>query len=303
MLSSLERAPDLRRTLPRDPPVHADEPAGAGPLDSRQGVRLPMSWRSSPPDASIRDSSSRPPASQPNVRGLESLRPLPRTRRDATFASLAKRRLLLESIRAPASLRKEPSLSLASKADPSRITITSEVRPLGDRRSPFAFAGSRSGLLRARCSHEASPCPRPSCRRERRRFSSDASMGAERPEHPTSAVRCDARAHPQELSILLRARLPPLSALSADSLACAAPPTDPRASWPLKRGAMPSAVVPATDLSAVALAKLASGAAGALTRWCRTRTELGDNWSAPGLTDTRHGSRPQSEGSGGDSRL
>jgi len=66
---------------------------------------------------------------------------------------------------------------------------------------------------------------------------------------------------------------------------------------------MPSAVVPATDLSAVALAKLASGAAGALTRWCRTRTELGDNWSAPGLTDTRHGSRPQSEGSGGDSRL
>lgn len=47
--------------------------------------------------------------------------------------------------------------------DPSRITTTSRVRPLGDRRSRFAVAGSCSVLLRARCSHEASPCPRLSC--------------------------------------------------------------------------------------------------------------------------------------------
>lgn len=40
-------------------------------------------FRSTPPDASIRGSSSRPSASQPNVRGLEPLRSLLRTRRDA----------------------------------------------------------------------------------------------------------------------------------------------------------------------------------------------------------------------------
>lgn len=45
-----------------------------------------------------------------------------------------------------------------------------------------------------------------------------------------------------------------------------------------------------------------SFAAGAVTRGCRPRIGLGVSWSAPGLADTRHGSRPQSEGSVGDSR-
>jgi hypothetical protein len=67
-------------------------------------------FRSTPPDASIRDSSSCPSASQPNEHGLEPLRSLLRTRRDATFVSLTKRRLPLESIRAPASLRKGQAL-------------------------------------------------------------------------------------------------------------------------------------------------------------------------------------------------
>ena len=66
---------------------------------------------------------------------------------------------------------------------------------------------------------------------------------------------------------------------------------------------MPSAVTPATDLSAVAFAKLVLVSGRRFMRWCRTRAEPGDNWSTPGLTDVRHESRPQSEGSGGDSRL
>lgn len=90
VLWSLDRAPGSRRTPSRASSVHADGAAGAGPLDHRQGVRLPMSWRPSPPDVPLYDPSSRPPTSQPNGRGLEPLGPFPRTRRDAAPASLAR---------------------------------------------------------------------------------------------------------------------------------------------------------------------------------------------------------------------
>jgi hypothetical protein len=71
--------------------------------------------------------------------------------------SLAQRRLRLESIRAPLPCGRSRS---------SRRRLVSNLGHLGglrlfdDRRSLFAFVGPRSLLMRARYSHEASPCPR-----------------------------------------------------------------------------------------------------------------------------------------------
>lgn len=79
--------------------------------------------------------------------------PRPRRPRDAFHRSLFERRFLSEEA-APLG------------GGSSRIADTSEVTPLRcDRCSRFAVAGSRSLLMRARFSHEASPCPRRADRR------------------------------------------------------------------------------------------------------------------------------------------
>lgn len=99
--------PGSRRTSSRNPPVHADEFAGAGPVDSWARYSLAdvvSDLRRLTPQSAI---------------PLRALRPLSRTNTGLnhfghfyeravthTFASLTKRRLPLESIRAPASLRK-----------------------------------------------------------------------------------------------------------------------------------------------------------------------------------------------------
>jgi hypothetical protein len=111
----------------------------------------------------------------------------------------------------------------------SRTSRTAEdYASLVRRRPLFAIVGSRSILVRARCSHEASPCPRPA-----RRLAAvlrDASMGAKTRTSNFCRTFFDARAHPQELSILLRARLPPLSAFDHADPTCVEPPCSPRAS-------------------------------------------------------------------------
>ena len=111
-LSSLEHVPGSHRTSSRNPPVHADEFAGAGPVDSWARYSLAdvvSDLRRLTPQSAI---------------PLRALRPLSRTstglnhfghfyERAVThaFASLTKRRLPLESIRAPASLRNGQALA------------------------------------------------------------------------------------------------------------------------------------------------------------------------------------------------
>lgn len=78
------------------------------------------------------------------------------------------------------------------RARPSRIPATGEVRllhrprPLSPLRAPARLA------TRVRCSRSASPCLLPLAPRRARAVTSRGP----RPEHPTSAVRTDARAHP-----------------------------------------------------------------------------------------------------------
>jgi hypothetical protein len=126
-----------------------------------------------------------------------------------------------------------------------RRFLTEEAAPLGDgssrisatlegyassvcRRSLFAFVGSRSLLMRARCSHEASPCLRRAT--ALRRGLRDASMEAKTRTSNFCRTFFDARAHPLELSILLRARLLPLSAFEQVNPTCVEPSCSPRAS-------------------------------------------------------------------------
>jgi hypothetical protein len=110
-LSSLEHVSGSHRSSSRNSPVHADEFAGAGPVDSSARyslVDVVSDLRRLTPQSAI---------------PLRALWPLSRTstglnhfghfyERAVThaFASLTKRRLPLESIRAPASLRKGQAL-------------------------------------------------------------------------------------------------------------------------------------------------------------------------------------------------
>ena len=189
-------------------------------------------FRSTPPDASIRDSSSRSSASQPNEHGLEPLRSLRRTRREACVrfvdqetpsTGVDSSACFLAEWAGFSPFRNHRPTRLESRLRRRYASSVAEglVSPLWACAQGYCARGVPTKLAPAHVTRVAA---------SGERFSSDASMGAERPEHPTSAVRCDARAHPQELSTLLRARLPPLSALPADVAACAASPTGSRAS-------------------------------------------------------------------------
>lgn len=142
----------------RNPPLHAGELALAGPRDRSS---------SSSPDAVVTIFASDVSVVIP----LRALRPRSRTitglnhrghshRRAVTLTpiSLARRRLPSESIRAPLPFGRSRA---PRGGDSSRISDTSRITPLRcDRWSLFAFVGSRSVLLRVRCSHSASSCPR-----------------------------------------------------------------------------------------------------------------------------------------------
>jgi hypothetical protein len=244
-------------------------------------------------------------ASQPNEHGLEPLRSLLRTCRDACVRFVDQE--------TPSTGVDSSACFLAEGAgsDPFRNRCPTRLESRLRRRYASSVAEGLVSPLRA-CAQgycaqgvptKLAPAHATRVAASGERFSSDASMGAERPEHPTSAVRCDARAHPQELSILLRARLPPLSALPADVAACAAF-ADRFSSVMTARVRSHAFCSDACDRSLGRRSREAHLSSGRrLMRWCRTRVEPGDNWSTPGLTDVRHGSRPQSEGSGCVSRL
>ena len=143
----------------RSPSVHADEPASAGPLEFvRRVIRSTTPLRSSPltsPSWSLFAFSGLAAMTNAGLnhrvhlrRRAVTQRRLPWTR-DAFGRSRFERRFLSE------------------EAAPFRGRLVSNhghlggLRPFGDRWSLFAFVGSRSILVRARCSHEASPCLRP----------------------------------------------------------------------------------------------------------------------------------------------
>jgi hypothetical protein len=248
--SDLPESPPVRS---RNSPVHAGELASAGPRDVRRVLRSTPSTQSSPltfsvviPLRALR------PRSRTNA-GLNHRGPFNRRAVTLTPISLARRRLPSESIRAPLPFGRSRA---PRGGGSSRISDTSRITPLRcDRWSLFAVVGSRSVLLRVRCSHWASPCPRhasPPCSEPSR----DASIGP-RPEHPTSAVRFSTHGHTRSSSRSSSARgcrlcprsLAPtrLAPSRCDRLGLHDSPSEEPCSL------RPS---PATDLSAVALAKL-----------------------------------------------
>lgn len=119
-----------------------------------------------------------------------------------------------------------------------------------------------------------------------------------RPEHPTSAVRVSTHGHTRQSSRSSSARgcrLCPRSLASTrlapshcDRLGLHDSPSEEPCF--LRRS-------PATDLSAVALAKLAFTPGRAFFERPPNVIEPGECRSVPGLAGTQHGSRPRSEGS------
>lgn len=81
---------DSHPTSSRDSPVHAAGPASAGPLERRQGVRLPASWRSTPL-APLSRSPLASSASQPSEGRLTRLGDFRRCRRDASTKAFTTR--------------------------------------------------------------------------------------------------------------------------------------------------------------------------------------------------------------------
>lgn len=189
-------------------------------------------------------------------------------------------------------MRKKPLLAEAARLEsrtPRRIT------PLRCRRSLFAFVGPRSILVRARCSHEASPCLCRACTPCGERLR-DASMEAKTRTSNFCRTFFDARAHPQELSILLRARL----AASVRVQPCR--PGFRRAvafasGFMTARARSHALCDPRLrPISRPSLSRSSLSRAVVVSRRRPNMIEPGECRSMPGLAGTRHGSRSRSEG-------
>lgn len=135
--------PDSRPDSLEESPVHAGQPASAGPLDHLQALHLPTPWRPSPSDVSVVIPACSPrPLSRACARTWITLGHLDDPRRDAVNAFMTRavfRRTLFECH----SLRRRLA-SLSRRVASPRTSTLLEVRLLDRRRFLFAFASSRS---------------------------------------------------------------------------------------------------------------------------------------------------------------